>query len=260
MNKKLLAFLTLLLLASTNLVQSSAEEPSVKEAERVYLSYNDDLNNLARAIDQLDKILETNPNNLEALILLSHIWLTYADVIAKDKGEKLRAYEKGRDIAQKAIELSHKNLDAHFWYTANIARWGQTKGILKSLFLLSQVKEQLNLILAYDPKYVPALDAYGVLYYELPRFLGGDLNLSERYLRQALEFDPRLTAIRVDLARVLIKRKRYEEARVELNRVLEEKEPIFYADWYVKDRKTAKELLVEIKGENNELGNSDINR
>jgi tetratricopeptide (TPR) repeat protein len=248
MNKRLLAFLILLLLPSIDLGQPNAEELSVKEAERVYLSYNEDLNNLGKAIDQLNKILDKDPSNLEALILLSRIWLTYGDVIAKDKGEKLRAFEKGRDIAQKAIELSQKNLDAHFWYTANIGRWGQTMGVLKSLSLLSQVREQINLILSYDPKYIPALDVYGVLYYELPRFLGGDLNLSERYLRQALELDPSLTAIRIDLARVLIKRKRYEEARVELNRVLEEKQPTFYADWYVKDRKAAKELLVKLKG------------
>jgi tetratricopeptide (TPR) repeat protein len=227
---------------------NSEDELSVKEAEKIYLIYNEDFNNLNRAIDKLNKILERNPNNVEAMTLLSRVWLTYGDVIAKDKDEKLKAYEKGRDIAKKAIELSPKNPDAHFWYTANMGRWGQTKGVLKSLFLVPRIKEQLNLILALDPKYVPALDVYGVLYYEIPGFLGGDLKLSEKYLRQAIELDPHLTAIRVDLARVLVKRKRYEEARGELNRVLEEKEPRLYADWYVKDRKDAAELIDKIKG------------
>ncbi|MER3445658.1 MAG: hypothetical protein C4291_01955 [Candidatus Dadabacteria bacterium] len=123
---------------------------------------------------------------------------------------------------------------------------GRDKGGLKSLFLVPEVKEQLNLILAINPNYVPALDVYGMLYYELPGFLGGNLNLSEKYIRQAIEIDPHLTVTRVDLARVFIKRKRYDEARSQLNRVLEEKEPTLYGDWYVKDRKDAAELIADI--------------
>jgi tetratricopeptide (TPR) repeat protein len=119
---------------------------------------------------------------------------------------------------------------------------------LRSLFLLSQIKEQLNLILVLDPEYVPALDVYAVLYYELPGFLGGNLELSEKYIMQAIELDPHLTVARVDLAKVLIKRKKYEQARYELKGVLEEKEPKLYADWYVKDRTDAAELIAYIKG------------
>ena len=57
-----------------------------------------------------------------------------------------------------------------------------------------------------------------------------------------------MTILRVDLARVLIKRHRNEEAINELNKVLEEKEPKVYADWDVKDRKDAEELIAKIKG------------
>ena len=226
----------------------SAEVIEVKEAEDIYLSYYKDYQNLNRAIEKLDNILEKTPNNIEALILLSHVWLIYGDVVTKDTIEKLNAYEKGRDIAKKAIELSPKNPNGHFWHIANIGRWGQTKGVLRSLFLVRKLKEELNLILQLNPEYVPALDVYGVLYYELPRFFGGDLELAERYLRSAIELEPHLTILRVDLARVLIKRHRNEEAINELNKVLEEKKPKVYADWYVKDRKDAEELIVEIKG------------
>ncbi len=176
------------------------------------------------------------------------IWLTYGDVVTKDKNDKLKAYEKGRDIAKKGIELSLSNPDAHFWYTANMGRWGQTKGVLGSLFLLPKIKKELDLILKLNPEYIAALDAYGVLYYELPRFFGGDLELAEKYLRKAIKLEPHLTILRVDLARVLIKRHRYEEAINELNNVLDEKEPKVYADWYVIDRKAAEELIAKIKG------------
>jgi len=125
----------------------SAEITKVKEAEDIYLIYYKDYQYLNRAIEKIDNILEKNSDNIEALILLSHVWLTYGDVVTKDTNEKLNAYEKGRDIAKKAVELSPKNPDAHFWYIANTGRWGQTKGVLRSLFLVPKIKEELNLIL-----------------------------------------------------------------------------------------------------------------
>ncbi|MCI0455159.1 MAG: tetratricopeptide repeat protein [Candidatus Dadabacteria bacterium] len=224
-----------------------ADEIGVNDAESIYLRYYEDPQNLNRAIEKLDKTLKTDPYDIDALILLSRVWLTYGDVVAKSKDEKIKAYEKGRDIGKKGIELSSRNPDAHFWYMANIGRWGQTKGVLKSLFLVSKIKEELDLILNLNPEYVPALDAYGVLYYELPRLFGGDLELSEKYLRRAIGLDPHLSVLRVDLARVLIKKHRYEEAINELNKVLGEKEPKVYADWYVRDRKNAEELISKIK-------------
>jgi hypothetical protein len=51
----------------------SAEVIEVKEAEDIYLSYYKDYQNLNRAIKKLDNILEKTPNNIEALILLSHV-------------------------------------------------------------------------------------------------------------------------------------------------------------------------------------------
>ena len=51
----------------------------------------------------------------------------------------------------------------------------------------------------------------------------------------------------MELARLLIKRGKYDEARQELQRVLDEKEPRFLADWTVKHTKRARELLDSIK-------------
>jgi len=65
--------------------------------------------------------------------------------------------------------------------------------------------------------------------------------------RKALKVDPHYTAVRVDLGRLLIKRGKYDEARKELQRVLNEKEPRFVADWTVKHTKRARELLDSVK-------------
>src|SRR5579884_4557107 len=67
--------------------------PSLKDAEKTYLSYYEDFGNLDRAIDKLNRILELNPTDVESMVLLSRVWLTYGDVVAKNRDEKLRAYE-----------------------------------------------------------------------------------------------------------------------------------------------------------------------
>jgi len=73
------------------------------------------------------------------------------------------------------------------------------------------------------------------------------LDKAEADFRKALKIDPHYTSVRVELARLLIKRGRYDEARKELQRVVNEKEPRFLADWTVKHTKRARELLGSIK-------------
>src|SRR5215472_17124701 len=54
-----------------------------------------------------------------------------------------------------------------FWYGANTGRWGQTKGVMRALFLLPTVKEAMKTALAIDPGYAPAYALGGSIYYEV---------------------------------------------------------------------------------------------
>jgi Tfp pilus assembly protein PilF len=99
-----------------------------------------------------------------------------------------------------------------------------------------------------DPKYPPVYSLAGNVYYEVPRFLGGDLDKAEEMFRKGLDLNPRFTSARVGLARTLIKTGRVAEARRELAAVLGEKEPSNLADWTLKDSRRARELLESIKG------------
>src|SRR6266542_2826444 len=137
---------------------------------------------------------------------------------------------------------------AQFWYGTNTGRWGQTKGIMRSLFLLPTVKEAMQTALALDPGYAPAYALGGSIYYEVPGYAGGDLDRSEAMFRKGLELAPRDTNMRLGLARTLLKKGRTADARRELEAVLGEKAPSNPADWTIKDVPEAKAILVEIKG------------
>jgi predicted Zn-dependent protease len=119
--------------------------------------------------------------------------------------------------------------------------------VVRSLFLLPTVQEEIQTVLALDPKFTAVYSLAGNVYYEVPGLLGGDLNKAEEMFRKGLELDPKFTGMRVGLAKTLIKRGRIAEARRELQAVLDEKEPRNLADWTVKDTRDARALLESVK-------------
>jgi len=185
---------------------------------------------------------------VDTLVALAKVCFIYGDIRARTSEEKLDAYDQGREAAQRGVELAPNNAEAHFWHGTNTARWGQTKGVMRSLFLLSTVRREIKTVLELDPTFPPVYSLAGSVYIEVPGFLGGDLAKGEEMFRKGLELDPRFTSARVGLGKALIKRNRLPEARRELEAVLDEKAPTNLADWTMKDSKRARELLESIKG------------
>jgi tetratricopeptide (TPR) repeat protein len=221
-------------------------QSSVEEARALYGSYHEDLSRLDRVRDFLEKRLTVDPQ-VEHMIFLSRVYYTWGDVRAKEADEKLSAYERGREIGRRAVELAPRNPEAHFWYAVNTGRFGQTKGVLRSLFLLPTMKEELTIIFELAPKHAGAHGLAGNFYAEVPGLFGGDSEKAEEYFKKGIELDPRQTAIRVDYAKFLIKRGRHDEARRQLRRVLDEKNPANPADWAAKHKPKARELLDSLK-------------
>jgi tetratricopeptide (TPR) repeat protein len=226
-------------------VRGFAETPS-DTALALIAQYHEDTTRLDRAREILETALKTE-RRVETLIALSHVYLLIGDVRARSTDEKLEAYERGRDIGRRAIELAPKSEEAHLWYVANTGRWGQTKGVVRSLFLLPTMREELDTILALNPRSAPGHAIAGTLMFEVPGLLGGDRAKAEEHYKKSIDADPRYTLPRVDLARLLIATGRYADARRELRRVLDERAPRSLADWTVKDAPRARELLDSIK-------------
>ncbi|PYN21104.1 MAG: hypothetical protein DMD99_20730 [Candidatus Rokuibacteriota bacterium] len=216
------------------------------EAWTILTNFHEDLARLDHARDLLQSEVARAPT-LETLVLLSWAHLAWADHRAMTTEAKLASYERGRDVAKRAIELAPRSPDAHLWYAANLGRWAITKGKLRAAFLLSTLREEIHTVLELDPDYVPGLALAGSFYLETPGMFGGDVQRAEGYLRRALALDPHFTRARVELARCLIQQSRYREAREELQRVVDEPRPSYRADWVVRHRPTAQRLLGEIR-------------
>src|SRR5262249_52351228 len=149
--------------------------------------------------------------------------------------------------AKRVVDADPRNVVARFWYATNTARWGQTNGIVPSIFLLPEVQREIRAILDEDPRFTPVYVLAGNVYYEVPAVLGGDLEKAEEMFRKGLDLDPKYTMLRLGLGKTLLKRGRVDEARRELTAIVEETAPRNPADWTMKDMPEAKRLLDGIK-------------
>jgi tetratricopeptide (TPR) repeat protein len=218
----------------------------VAEAWALFSTFHEDLGRIDRARDVLERAVAREAS-LEALLLLAWVHLAWADLRTQSADEKLASYERGRDVAKRAIAGWPRSPDAHLWYAANLGRWAITKGKLRAAFLLGDLKRTIETVLELDPSHVGGLALAGSFYLETPGLMGGDIAKAEGYERKALAVDPHFTRARVELAKCLVEQRRYGEARRELRRVLDETAPSYVADWVVRHRPTAERMLAQIR-------------
>jgi len=212
-------------------IPCSAAPSAEQQARELIARYHEDPTRLDRARDVLEAAIKEE-KRIESLILLSRVYFLVGDVRATTPEARLAAYERGRTVGERAVELAPRSEEAHLWYAINTGRWGQARGVLRSLFLLPTMRQELDTIFSLNPKSVRGHALAGNVMFEVP----------------GLEIDPRFTVVRVDLARLLIATGRHDEARKELTRVIGERAPTYLADWTIKDVPRARELLDSIKG------------
>jgi len=91
---------------------------------------------------------------------------------AKDAGasadELLAIYEDGERYGKQAIEADPSNPLGHYWTSANIGRWGQTKGVLNSLFRAPEMRDLLIETISLDPEHAESYYVLGQLYAKVP--------------------------------------------------------------------------------------------
>lgn len=218
----------------------------IDEAVRLHETRHLNPAHLERSYEILQSVIAADSNNLRALCELANVLFTRGDQMAEKK-EKIECFKIGQTLALKATRLDDRCVEGHFWLMALTGRIGQTRGVLNSLGLVPEIKKGINRVLELNPRHTGALDAKAMLYYELPRMFGGDLDLSLEVLNQALAIDSNYTILYVDMARVLIKKKEYESARWFLNRLITITTPTHEADFLLKDKPAGEQLIREIQ-------------
>jgi hypothetical protein len=161
------------------------------------------------------------------------------------EAERRAALEGGTAAGRTAVKIEPNRPEGHFWIAANMGALAESFGMRQGIRYRGAIKDSLLTVLKLDPGFQQgsADRALGRWYFKVPGLFGGSRTKSEEHLRRSLTYNPHSTASRFFLAETLIEGDRRDEARAELQRVLDA--PLD-PEWEPEDREfkqKARELL-----------------
>jgi tetratricopeptide (TPR) repeat protein len=230
-----------------------------KNAERLYFQFKP-----KEAAAELQKILQADGRNFEALIKLSRAYIDIGDAIPENgsnwQERKLKEYGAAEDYARKALKLDPNSTWSHFWVAASVGSVAGVAPVAKQVELSAEIRDAVEKSLALDPKNGAACHLYGVWQRKVAEIGGasrifaslffarsvpqGSLEKSIEYLKKAVALNPTYIASRLELARSHAAKKAWPAARTLLKSIAEI--PIQYSE-DAKHKREAEELLDEIK-------------
>lgn len=168
-----------------------------------------------------------------------------AEKLEKRAG-KLAEYDSAKTDCEKAVALSSSTANSHFWLGVSIGRWGETKGLLKALFIIKPLKKEMAEVMRLDPNHGGAHNVLGEILWQVPGFAGGDKKKALEEFETALRLSPRYTANHLPLAEAYVHFGRKDDAIRVLKRVEEIKDPADPAE-YPDNLADAKKLLEKLE-------------
>jgi tetratricopeptide (TPR) repeat protein len=177
--------------------------------------------NLETARDELFELVETDSECAWAYGLLAEINYWFGENSTDDR---MAFFEEGVECGKTGIEIDADSVEANFWLAVNYGAFGQEKGIMQSLALVSPIKELAEKVITLDETYFygGAWRVLGRLYHKAPGFPFsiGNTKKSIECLERAVELGPRFFLNRLFLAEVYISNRDKSKAREQLEWIL----------------------------------------
>lgn len=231
----------------TSVSAVSAPDP-FEEIDRLYRHRNKD-GNLDRSQELLRARLKDDPGDVRALWRQARGWVRSGEL--KDgKKERLRLFLEAERALRRCLEADPRIAEAHFWLGVAMGRRGQTRGMLRSLFLAAPIKREMRAVLALDPRHGGAHHVLGEMFRQLPPFAGGSKTGAVEELEKALASEPDHTAHYTALARACLESGERDKARGALEGIFKVKEPMDPAG-YENDLRDARDMLKKLGASGN---------
>jgi len=207
--------------------------------------------NLARNIAGLQDALMSEAVGESEAWKAPYLWrLCRAKIRLSEKKEKrsdkLALYESAKADCEKSVALSSQTADGHFWLGVSIGRWGETKGLMKALFIIKPLKKEMAEVIRLDPTHGGAHNVLAEILWQVPGFVGGDKKKALEEFETALRLSPRYTANHQPLAEAYLHFGRKDDAIRVLKLVEATKDPADPAE-YPENLADAKKLLSKLE-------------
>ena len=220
------------LLVLTLAVVQNAAPPLGGDADRLYAD-RENLASAQRAAAIWEERLQADPSSFESAWKLARAAYWLGGHVPADMQQK--EYERGVEAARRAAEIAPQRPEGYFWMAANMGALAESFGLRNGLRYRGAVKEALETVLKLDPEFLQgsADRALGRWYDRVPGLFGGSDTKAVEHLRRSLTYNPDSTISHFFLAEALLDMDREDEARAELQKVLDA--PLS-ADWAPEDR------------------------
>jgi tetratricopeptide (TPR) repeat protein len=172
----------------------------ITQGDELYVNREDP----AVAKQSLDKYLEAlklDPNSYQALWRAGKVIYSIG-MAARTDDEKKKIFNDGVNYCKRAVAIKPDGVEGHFWLGVNYGKYGEARGVLKSLFLKNDIMREMNAVVKLNEAYEGA-GAYRVLgrvCYKVPGLFGGSKQKSKMYLEKGKKICPTNTLTLIYLA------------------------------------------------------------
>jgi tetratricopeptide (TPR) repeat protein len=202
-----------------------------------------------QAVAFFRKSIETRAS-YEALCEGARAAFFLAEYPLADGREKRRAvvFEQGVQWARQAVALRNDGATGHFWLASLLGALGKSRGILKALFMRDEIRTHGHRSMALDGDVECAgpFRLLGRFYFKVPRMMGGNRQRGLELLTEGVRRCPDNNLGRYFLADTLQDFGRRDEARQQLERVLNTPPVPRYAPEYPYVTRLVRKLLADL--------------
>ena len=237
-------FCALLIFAGVSYAQAPLASELMNAGDAAYLKRSENLDYVRTAISKWEQAYASNPDKEQTLEKIAMAYY-YLGRFAGNEKQGQALFQKGYEIARKAVEKNQKSAGAHFWWGVNLAKSVEEKGRIARLTVLSDVVVHLTLAQKLDPKYFHGGPdrALGLIVLRSPV---PKEKLAISSFRKSLEYAPDFAPTMVLLGEALYRDKKEAEARPILEKVLTMSAKPGWEREMEKSKKEARALLDEM--------------
>ncbi len=237
-----------LLLGCASFGQAAGEPDKMAQADALLASPNLDFPKAQQALNLYEGLLQGPPPLLTRLARACFILGDLAPL-----SERGRCYEKGLAYADKLLAQEPNGVAGHYWKAMNLSGLADVGTRMQGFKLLPKIMEELKRVLALNATYddAGAHRVIGRIYFEAPSWpiSVGDKQKSLTHLTTAVRLAPNYSTNHLYLAETMLDMGKKDQAREELQKVLQEGQHALTPKDLVEDRQEAQRLLKEMETE-----------
>lgn len=179
---------------------------------------------LERSVELLEARLRDAPEDSAALWRLARSLVRTGERL-EGKRERIELFSRAERLAERSAELAPREPEAHYWHGLALGRNGETRGMLRSLFMIGPLKRRMRRVLELDPGHGGARHVLGEMLRQVPRLMGGSKKRAVRELEAGLRSSPERTGLYPSLGRAYLAVGKKERAREVLLEVFKVEKP-----------------------------------